>query len=102
MGQSSYSLQGGKGGGANGSFLASAEGRRPSPASSPSAKRLACRPNQSVWLPGDIRASAEIKRSFRWKKNYGLPLLVVKKESSKLFKVDLTNTVLPSDRVCIF
>jgi len=65
MEQSSYNLQRG----ADSSFPASTEGRRPSPASSPAVKRLACRPNQSVWLPGDVRASAEIKISFRWVKD---------------------------------
>lgn len=63
--KSRYNLQRG----ADSSFLDSAEGRRPSPSSSPSAKTLACRRNQSVWLPGDIRASGEIKLPLGWKKN---------------------------------
>lgn len=64
MEQSSYKLQRSAGS----PFLASAEGRRTSAASSPSVKRLACRTNQSLWIPGDIRASAETKLSFRWKR----------------------------------
>lgn len=93
MEQSSYKLQRG----ADSPFLASTEGKRTSAASLPSVKRLACRINQSVWLPEDIRASAETRCSFRWKTNLGLPLLVVKKKPSKLFQVVLTNTVLPSE-----
>lgn len=65
MEQSSYKLQRG----ADSPFLASTEGKRTSAASLPSVKRLACRTNQSAWLSGDIRASAETKCSFRWKKN---------------------------------
>lgn len=60
MEQSSYKLQRG----ADSPFLA-----RTSAASLPSVKRVACRTNQSIWLPGDIRASAKTKCSFRWKKN---------------------------------
>lgn len=88
MEESSYNLQKGE----DSPFIASAEGRRISAASLPSAKRLACRTNQSVWLPGHITVSAETKCSFRWH----LPLLVVKNKPSKLFQVVLSNTVLPS------
>lgn len=65
MEQSSYKLQRD----ADSPFLATTECKRTSAASLPSVKRLACRANQSVWLPGDIRASAETKCSFRWKRN---------------------------------
>lgn len=48
-------------------------------------------------MPGVIRASAETQCLFRWKKNYGMPFLVVKKRPSKVFQLVLTNKVLPSE-----